>query len=51
MKSILNRQGDAADDDDNGFHDNEEEDIVIEGSAKGRTANRKRGRSRKGKEP
>ena len=46
----MNRQGEAAADDDIGFHDNEEEDRVIEGGAKGKTATRKRGRSRKGKE-
>ena len=50
MTSILNLQGEAADNDDIGFHDNEEEDRVIEGGAKGKTATRKHGRSRKGKE-
>ena len=51
MTSILNRQGEAAEDDD-GFHDNEAEDrvTVIEGGAKGKTATKKRGRARRGKE-
>jgi hypothetical protein len=48
----LNRQGEAADDDDHdgGFHENEAEDSVIEGGAKGKTASKKRGRARQGKE-
>ncbi len=46
----MNRQGEAAAADDIGFHDNEEEDRVSEGGAKGKNASRKRGRSRKGKE-
>ena len=47
----MNRQGEAAEDDD-GFHDNEAEDrvTVIEGGAKGKTATKKRGRARRGKE-
>jgi hypothetical protein len=51
LTSILNRQGEAAEDDD-GFHDNEAEDrvTVIEGGAKGKTATKKRGRARRGKE-
>ena len=48
----MNRQGEAADndDDDGGFHEIEEEDSVIEGGAKGKTATKKRGRARRGKE-
>jgi hypothetical protein len=45
----LNRQGEAAEDDD-GFHENEAEDRVIEGGAKGKTATKKRGRARQSKE-
>ena len=45
----MNRQGEAAEDDD-GFHENEAEDRVIEGGAKGKTATKKRGRARQGKE-
>ena len=50
MTSILNRQGEAGADDDGGFHDMEGEDSVVEGGAKGKTATKKGGRSRKGKE-
>ena len=48
----MNRQGEAADDDDHdgGFHENEAEDSVIEGGAKGKGASKKRGRARQGKE-
>ena len=51
MTSILNRQGEATEDDD-GFHENEAEDRarVIEGGAKGKTATKKQGRARQGKE-
>ena len=44
MTSILNRQAEAADDDDRGFHDDEEEGSVIDGGAKGKTATKKRSR-------
>ncbi len=51
MTSILNRQVEAADDDDGGFHDDGEEGCVIDGGAKGKTATKKRtSRSGKGKE-
>ena len=50
MTSILNRQGVAADDDDGGLHDYEEEDRVIEDGAKDKTATKKRRRARKDKE-
>ena len=46
----MNRQGVAADDDDGGLHDYEEEDRVIEDSAKDKTATKKRRRARKDKE-
>ncbi len=45
----MNRQGEAAEDDD-GFLEHEAEDRVIEGGAKGKTATKKRGRARQGKE-
>jgi len=47
----LNRQVEAADDDDGGFHEDVEEGSVIDGGAKGKTATKKRTRrSGKGKE-
>ena len=46
----MNRQGEAANDDDGGLHDYEEEDRVIEDGAKDKTATKKRRRARKDNE-
>ena len=46
----MNRQVDAADDDDGGFHEDVEEGSVIDVGAKGKPAPKRRRRSGKGKE-